>query len=119
MEILKIFLYVLGSEAVLKFIEFLVTRKDRKKGRLDQIEARLDGIEKRQKTEERDICRSQMMMLMKLFPADMPELLKVGQHYFADLHGNWYMTTLFRKHLKTHEVDPPEWFINAKIGDDK
>ena len=78
MEILKIFLYVLGSEAVLKFIEFLVTRKDRKKGRLDKIEARLDGIEKRQKTEERDICRSQMMMLMKLFPDDMPELLKVG-----------------------------------------
>ena len=111
---------IAGSAGLTGLIQYLIARKDKKKDQLDEIKARLAGIEKRQRTEERDTCRNQMMMLMKLFPDDIPELLKVAQHYFVDLHGNWYMTTLFRKYLEKHEIDsPPDWFINVKTGDDK
>ena len=101
---------IVGGVGLWKFFEFLIARQDAKKAQKNEVLKRLDVIEDKLVKAERDSCRSQMIQVMTCFPDDKSELMRLAQHYFVDLHGNWYMTTLFRKHLKKHEIELPEWF---------
>jgi hypothetical protein len=38
------------------------------------------------------------------------EILTLGQHYFDDLKGNWYMTDIFYKWLEEKGHSKPDWF---------
>lgn len=85
------------------FIQFLITRKDNRADRLGKIEKKLDSLEK-------GSLRTQMLVLMTLFPGEKSELMKVAEHYFAELHGDWYMTGIFNKHLEDEGIAKPDWF---------
>lgn len=106
MIILQIVLTALGSVGFYSFLQFLITRKDNRKDILQKI---LKKVEK----SEKDNCRTQMLVLMSDYPEDRNELFTLAEHYFVDLHGDWYMTTLFRSHLKNNGIEPPVWFANA------
>ena len=57
--------------------------------------AKLDAISS-QVTELRlDTTRSQLLTLMKNYPNNEEEIMKVAKYYFKDLNGDWYMTSLF------------------------
>ena len=57
--------------------------------------AKLDAISS-QVTELRlDTTRSQLLTLMKNYPDNEEEIMKVAKYYFKDLNGDWYMTSLF------------------------
>lgn len=97
---------MLGSSvlsAIIASITTIITRKLDKKDKIAQIEKKVN------KTEV-DSVRLQMMVLMSDFPDDKQEILRVAEHYFKDLHGNWYMTTMFNNWLKNNEIAQPEWF---------
>lgn len=96
----------LTSGGFLAFIQFLITRRDQK----DEIKEVLEEIKDRLDKNEKDTIRNQLLFLICLRPQEKQEILKLGEHYFKDLHGNWYLTSMFNKWLVEHRVAKPEWF---------
>lgn len=101
-SLVAIIVAVLGSSALTSFIQFLINRRDNKKGRLASFEKQLKKLEK-------DSVRLQLLVLMALEPYEKQEILKLAEHYFHELNGNWYMTPIFNKWLVTHKIAEPEW----------
>lgn len=76
---------------------------------------KLAEIEKKVNRNEVDSVRLQMLVMMSDYPHETTEILRLAEHYFKDLKGNWYMTTMFNKWLKDNEIAEPEWFANRKV----
>ena len=93
---------VLASNGLFALLQFLVTRHDQKKN----VKGKLALLEK-------DVLRTQLLLLVLLKPEEQQEILTIGEHYFKVLKGNWYMTSIFNKWL-TEFCDgvKPEWFNN-------
>lgn len=90
---------ILASNGLFAALQFLITRHDQKKnwrGKLDRLEK--DGL------------RTQLLLLLLLLPDEKKEIMTIAEHYFKDLHGNWYMTSLFDKWLEKAGQGRPEWF---------
>ena len=102
--VVPIVIAVLGSEALVRLIIFLVERRDGKKG----LKTQLQKLEK-------DSCRTQMLVMLSDYPNEKQEIMTLAEHYFKDIKGNWYMTSIFNNWLKKHNVEKPTWFK----GDDK
>lgn len=98
-----IILTVIGSNALFAFIQFLITRHDTKKS----IKGKLTLLEK-------DVLRTQLLLLILLKGEEKQEILTVAEHYFKDLHGDWYMTSIFNKWLKEKTLAEPEWFSSEE-----
>ena len=98
-----IILAVLGSTALSSLIQFLIKRHDDKKNAKFNVKEKLSVLEK-------DILRTQMLLLILMKPEEKKEILTIGEHYFKDLKGNWYMTSIFNKWLKDSDIAEPEWF---------
>ena len=83
---------VLASNALFAFLQFLITRQDTKKN----IKGKLNVLEK-------DVLRTQLLLLILMKPEEQQEILTIAEHYFAKppegLGGNWYMTSIFNKWL--------------------
>lgn len=95
------------SGGVLGFIQFLIKRKDDKEQRAEDKQD--DDIKGTLKKLEKDGRRTQLLLLLLLQPDEETEILKIAQHYFVKLKGNWYMTSMFSKWCKTRDLRP-EWF---------
>ena len=94
-----IILAVLGSNALFAFLQFLISRADSKKS----IKGKLTILEK-------DVLRTQLLLLILMRPEEDQEILTIAQHYFKELKGNWYMTSIFSKWLTETSTGKPEWF---------
>lgn len=94
-----IVLAVIGSNALFAFLQFLIGRHDTKKN----IKGKLIVLEK-------DVLRTQLLLLILLKGEEKQEILTIAEHYFKDLHGDWYMTSIFNKWLKEKTLAEPEWF---------
>ena len=94
-----IVLAVIGSNALFAFLQFLIGRHDTKKN----VKGKLIVLEK-------DVLRTQLLLLILLKGEEKQEILTIAEHYFKDLHGDWYMTSIFNKWLKEKTLAEPEWF---------
>jgi len=94
---------MLGSAAFVQLVTFLINRHDKKKGILAQIQEQV-------KKNEKDNCRTQMLLLMGIFPQERQELFVLARRYFVDLKGDWYATTIFQSYLKQNGIPAPPWF---------
>lgn len=47
---------------------------------------------------------------MSDYPNEVQELMTLAKHYFVDLDGNWYASSIFQKFLSDHGIKPPRWF---------
>lgn len=90
---------VLASNALFAFIQFLISRADTKKN----VKGKLLILEK-------DVLRTQLLLMVLLKPEEKSEILTIGEHYFVELKGNWYMTSIFNKWLEEYADGKPEWF---------
>lgn len=90
---------ILASNALFAFLQFLITRHDTKK-----------NVKGKLKTLEKDGLRTQLLLLILMQPDEQQEILTLAEHYFKDLRGNWYMTSIFNKWLQKSDVAKPEWF---------
>jgi len=107
-EILAI---VLGSNALTVLITAIITAVSNRKGRLKKIEEDLEVIKKGQKQEEKDTLRTQLLMMIADYPNEKTDILKIAEHYFKDLDGNWTATNVFNHWVQTYcEGAQPEWF---------
>ena len=96
--ITTIVLAILASNGFFALVQFLITRWDTKKS----IKGKLDHLEK-------DGLRTQLLLLILMQPEEQTEILKIAEHYFVKLKGNWYMTGLFSKWCDAHGLEP-DWF---------
>lgn len=94
-----IILSVVGSNALFAFLQFLISRHDTKKN----VKGKLERLEK-------DGLRTQLLLLILLKAEEKQEILTIAEHYFKDLHGDWYMTSIFNKWLKEKTIAEPDWF---------
>ena len=94
-----IILAVLGSTALSSLIQFLIKRWDDKHNVKDKLA-----------TLEKDVLRTQMLLLILMKPDEKKEILTIGEHYFKTLKGDWYMTSIFNKWLESSNIAEPEWF---------
>ena len=90
---------VLASNALFGFIQFIITRKD-------------NSFKKAMSRLERDVLRTQLLVMVVLKPKETQEILTIAEHYFKDLNGDWYMTSIFNKWLLESDIAQPEWFDN-------
>lgn len=104
----NILLGILGGGNLILFIKFLIERHDRKKERAEDKDQ--EGIRKRLLVLEKDGLRTQLLLLILLKPTEQTEILRIAEHYFRDLKGNWYMTSIFNKWLEESDVAEPDWF---------
>ena len=106
-SIITIIVAVVGSNALFGFIQFLLSRRDKRKNITEKISNQLSR-------QEKDILRTQLLVLIALRPKEQQEILTVAEHYFGDLKGNWYMTSLFNKWLLDSDIASPDWFDSEK-----
>lgn len=93
---------VLASNALFAFMQFLITRHDTNKN----IKGKLTLLEK-------DVLRTQLLMMILMKPEETQEIMTVGEHYFVKLKGDWYMTSIFNKWIEEYlDGVKPEWFKN-------
>lgn len=120
MEIGAIILAAVGSAGLFNLIQFLITRKDKKKDALADIRSDIAELKVALRTIEKDLCRTQMLLLMADYPDQKSEMMELAQHYFVDLNGDFYMSSLFSKWLKANNMDVPIWFdMSIKKGEVK
>lgn len=104
----NILLGVLGGGNLILFIKFLIERHDRKKEKAEEKEQ--EGIKNKLLVLEKDGLRTQLLLLILIRPNEQTEILRIAEHYFGVLHGNWYMTSIFNKWLEDNDIAEPEWF---------
>lgn len=91
---------VLASNALFAFIQFMIGRADSAKN----VKGKLTLLEK-------DVLRTQLLLLILMKPEEKQEIMTIGEHYFKILKGNWYMTSIFNKWLEEYtDGVRPEWF---------
>lgn len=98
------------GSGVMGLIQFLITRKDDKESRLKKVEKEINKVNEDLEQYKIDLTRVQLLLLISLFPYDCNEILKVGEKYFEELKGNWYMGSIFMKWLNEQQLPAPHWF---------
>ena len=107
-EISDVLLAILGGGNVILFIKFLIERHDRKQERAEDNDKK--SVKDTLIKLEKDGIRTQLLLLILMKPMEETEILRLAEHYFKKLHGNWYMTSIFKNWLKEYNVANPDWF---------
>jgi len=105
---------IFGSNALFAFVQFLISRHDKKKDEKDGIRKDIKDLKKSAAFSEKDSCRTQLLLLIADYPAQKEEIMTIAQHYFQDLHANWYMTSLFHAWCKAYHIEIPAWSMTLK-----
>lgn len=111
---MEIVLAAFASTGFFGLIQFFVTRHDTKNGKIKKLSDSIDSLKAKIDRQERDSCRTQLLLLMSDFPDMKDEILKVAEHYFKDLEANWYMTTLFSVWCEQHNINLPMWAMRRQ-----
>ena len=69
---------------------------------------KLDSISDQMTELKLDTTRNQLLTLMKNYPDNEEEIMKVAKYYFRDLNGDWYMTSLFIEWGEERGIDVTE-----------
>jgi len=85
-------------------------RDDHMRQNFETLKSDMEQIKSRQKISEKDELRTQLLLLIADYPHEISEIMKLAEHYFKDINGNWYLTSLFNKWLEDNDLAKPEWF---------
>lgn len=105
---------VLGSGAFATLVTALINAFSGRKTKLKQMGEQLNKIEEQLVTAEKDALRTQLLIMISDYPSETQEILTIAQHYFGDLKGDWYATSLFNKWIRDWGVAEPTWFDSKK-----
>ena len=72
------------------------------------INTKLDSISDQVTELKLDTTRNQLLTLMKNYPDNEEEIMKVAKYYFNDLNGDWYITNLFIEWGEERGIDVTE-----------
>lgn len=105
---------IVGSTGLATLIQFLISRRDKYNDHLAKIDESLNRIECRLDDGEKNSARTQLILMISIYPEDTSEIMKLGEYYFSDLKGDWYMTSIFNKWLVSKNIASPDWFNPSK-----
>jgi hypothetical protein len=103
------------SALITGLFQLLQTRKSRKTGlesKVDTLVEEQGKVMKAQKKQEGDILRVELRLLISDFPDKEDDILRLGEHYFNDLHANWVMYSVYKQWLTQRDLPTPPWFTN-------
>lgn len=109
MNVWQLVLVILGNTGFYALVQALIQARAQKKGLLSQIMQAIEGLRKQMKKQECDNCRTQLLLLISDYPHERQEILTLARHYFDDLKGNWYASSIFRSWLKENNIPEPYW----------
>lgn len=118
---ITIIVAICGCTAFWQLIDHILEARRKQKFDIDEAvkEIQLDMVLLKDSQEqmkhsltktEKDSVRTQLLVLMSDYPDNVSEIMNVAQHYFSDISGNWYMTSMFNKWLISRGLGKPEWF---------
>lgn len=70
-----------------------------------EVKALSDKVDERDKQFDLQLTRLELMNLIELDPHNVVEIEKVAKHYFSDLRGDWYLTSVYSKWAKQYGGD--------------
>ena len=105
----EILIVVFGATGFWSLVQFLIDRFDKKRNVGKQLEIMSEKNDKQFVKLERDLCRTQLLLMLKSYPKQHEEILKLAHHYFVVLEGNWYMEDLFNDWLVKEKISKPNW----------
>ena len=111
---MEIILAAFASSGLFGLIQFLIKRHDEKKGKGKELADSIESLKRKIDIQERDSCRTQLLLLMAIFPDNVDEIMKIAEHYFKDLKANWYLSSMFLKWCKKNNVELPPWAMDLK-----
>ena len=85
-------------------------KKNSLKREIDEMKTEVSDTKKTCMRLEKDECRTQLLLMMSDYPDDRAEILQLGAHYFGDLDGDWYLSSMFAGWLRRQGLDKPDWF---------
>ena len=113
----EVLIGILSSSSVAAIITAIITAINNRKGRdkmiedtLKDIGQKLDKIREEQDKSEKDLLRTQLLLLIADYPDNEEGILTAAQRYFGELHANWYATPIFNRWLEDRKIARPEWF---------
>ena len=101
---------VLGSGAFATLVTAIINAISHRKGRFKVIEDKLNDIEAKLVTTEKDALRTQLLILISDYPGEKQEIMTLAEHYFGKLKGDWYASSLFNRWIRENNVTEPTWF---------
>lgn len=96
--------------AVFQYLQTKKSKKDGMESKVGTIATDQEKLLKDMKRLEGDILRVEMKVMIANFPEREEDILKIGEHYFGELHRNWVMESSFRQYLDDRGIEPPIWF---------
>ncbi len=100
----------MGSTGLFAFLQYLISRHDNRKGVFRKILDKLDEHDGLFLKSEKDSIRTQLLLMITDYPEDKAQILELGEHYFKDLNGNWYLSAIFQNYLRDCNIPTPPWF---------
>ena len=100
---------IIGSGALSALISGLFGYFQAKKSKQDEITEKLDEIMAAQAIAEKDALRTQLLVMITEFPQEQSDILRLAQHYFETLHGNWVLTDIFLHWCDEYQISLPAW----------
>ena len=101
----SIFVAIISSTALFGFLQYLISRHDKKHDTMNSCRAQLDRIEKKCGQNELSIARLQLFFLMETQPDNEDAIEATAQRYFIELGGNAEAWAPFYKWATAHKVD--------------
>lgn len=90
-----------------------------RRSKKDGVEAKLEAIVEEQRAmrddlrrQEKDNIRTELKLMISDFPDDTTDILRLAEHYFVKLDGNWTMANIFTEWAKAHDVEIPSWYTH-------
>lgn len=110
----KFVIAVISSGALSALISGIFTLIQNRKGKLAKIEANIKQLKEQQATAEKDALRTQLLLMIRIYPDEVTDILRLAEHYFKDLEGNWVLTNIFANWMKEKDIQMPAWFKEEK-----
>ena len=109
-----IIIAIISSGALSALVSGIFGLVQSRKSRQKEIEEDLKAVKEKLDIAEKDALRTQLMVMIKDYPDEKTDILRLGEHYFVKLKGNWVMSNIFREWCDATGTNIPGWFEEDK-----
>lgn len=74
-------------------------------GMQQEIQKLIERVNEHEEQSDLQLTRLELMNLIQLDPNNVIEIEKVAKHYFTDLQGDWYFTSVYGQWAKQYGGD--------------
>lgn len=67
-----------------------------------EVQKLSDKVDAQDRQTDLQLTRLELMNLIEIDPNNVVEIEKVAKHYFSDLKGDWYLTSVYSKWAKQY-----------------